>query len=116
MPACFLFGVAYGAQGLVLAWHIAAPALLIVTLAATLPVIRVSPVDLLRALFPTAVGCAAMAFVVWEAAEFVTAWPPLVQLVALGLIGAATYGVTLMLGWPQAVREAWGMLRKKPAS
>lgn len=116
MPACFFFGVAHAPQGLVQAWHLAAPALLLITLAATLPVIRVSPVDLLRALFPTAVGCAAMAFVVWEAARWLTPWPPLFQLAALGLIGAATYGATLMLGWPQAVREAWAMLRKKPAN
>lgn len=115
MPACFFFGVRHGAMGLVQAWHVAAPALLLVTLAATLPVLRVSPGDLLQALLPTAVGCAAMAFVVWEAEGLVAGWPALAQLGALGAIGAATYAATLMLLWPRVLREAWEMLRKKPA-
>lgn len=115
MPACYFFGVAHGPQGLVQAWHVAAPLLLLATLAATLPVVRVRPADLLHALAPTAVGCAVMALVVWQADRFLAVWPAWIHLAALGLIGAATYGATLMLFWPKTLREAWAMLRKKPA-
>jgi O-antigen/teichoic acid export membrane protein len=115
MPVCYFFGVSQGPQGLVHAWHIAAPLLLLATLTATLPVIRVRPGDLLHALLPTAIGCAAMALVVWEAAPFVVHWPALFQLASLGALGAASYGATLMLLWPETLREAWSMMRKKPA-
>lgn len=115
MPACYLFGVAHGPQGLVHAWHIAAPALLLATLAATLPMVRVAPGALLRALLPTAVGCAMMALPVWAAEPFTAAWAPPIRLAALGALGAAAYLATLLVLWPQVVRESWAMLRKKPA-
>lgn len=115
MPTCYFFGVAHGPQGLVQAWHIAAPTLLLATLSATLPAIRVRPADLLHALLPTAIGCAAMALVVWKAQGFVQIYSAPLQLAILGALGAVTYGATLMLLWPEVVQEAWSMLRKKPA-
>lgn len=115
MPACFFYGVAEGPQGLVGAWHIAAPLLLLATLAATLPAVGVKPADLLRALLPSAASCAVMALAVWEIEERITAWPAPLQLALLGLAGSAVYGLTLWLFWRKLVRDAWAMLRRKPA-
>src|SRR5690606_5504638 len=64
MPACFLIGVRAGVPGLVTAWQIATPLLLAVTLALTLPMIRVRLLDLFLALVPALVGCAVMAMAV----------------------------------------------------
>jgi O-antigen/teichoic acid export membrane protein len=64
MPLCFLYGVAHGAQGLVTSWQIAAPLLLVVTLAVTLPKIGARLSDLARSLIPVAVCCGVMAGVV----------------------------------------------------
>ena len=115
MPMCFFFAVARGPAGLVDAWHVAAPLLLAVTLAVTLPAIGARFRDLAVALAPAAVGCLAMALVVWgiELAE-----PPLpapILLLLLTAAGAATYAATLWLLWPSLIREGWAMLRKPKA-
>jgi len=60
MPLCFWYGSRSGAEGLVMAWHIAAPLLLAVTLALTLPAVGARLRDLAAALLPVVTGCAAM--------------------------------------------------------
>jgi O-antigen/teichoic acid export membrane protein len=116
MPVCFLFGVTHGPGGLVASWHVAAPLLLAVTLALTLPAIRVTLSDLIDALLPVAAGCAAMAIVVSLVKPLVTGLAPEAQLLALAVTGAATYGATLWLAWPAVLRDSWAMLRKPRAS
>ena len=49
MPVCYLLAADGGPQGLVNAWHIAAPLLLLVTLSVTLPAIGARLGDLVRA-------------------------------------------------------------------
>jgi O-antigen/teichoic acid export membrane protein len=112
MPVCFFFGVAWGPHGLMTAWQIAAPLLLLATLAATLPVIRVNPLDLVRALLPAACGCGMMALVVWLLDNRFLHLPAPLQLAALAAAGAAVYAGSLWLGWPDVVRDTWAMLRK----
>jgi O-antigen/teichoic acid export membrane protein len=116
MPVAFLVGVSHGAQGLVHAWWIAAPLLLAVTLALTLPAIGLRTADLLRALQPIAFACAAMAVVVVALRGTLAEMPAPVQLLALVPAGAATYGLVLWLGWPQVIRETLAMLRQRDAS
>lgn len=113
-PALFLIGIRFGPMGLVHAWWIAAPALLAITLALTLPVIEVRLRDLLAAVAPVAAACALMAAVVLAARGFVAGWYPIAQLAGLAAVGAAAYALTLWLAWPRIVRDAWAMLRRRP--
>lgn len=115
MPVCFFFGVAGGPQGLVDAWHVAAPLLLAVTLFATLPAIGARFRDLAAALAPVAVACLAMALAVRGMTLLLPALPAPLLLVLLAGMGAAVYGGTLWLLWPSLIREAWAMLRKPKA-
>jgi len=116
MPLCFLVGVRYGAQGLVHAWQVAAPLLLAVTLAATLPRIDARLRDLVAALLPVAVCCAVMAAAVLALIPLVAPLAAPARLVLLGGAGAAVYGVTLALGWSGLIRDSWSMLTGRPAS
>ena len=116
MPVCFLIGVRAGGPGLVAAWQVAAPLLLAVTLALTLPKIGVRLLDLAQALLPALVGCAAMAVVVTALDGWIAPLPAPLRLVLLAAAGAATYGATLLLLWPAVVRQTWDMVaRRRPA-
>jgi O-antigen/teichoic acid export membrane protein len=116
MPVAFFFGIAQGPLGLVTAWQIAAPLLLVATLAATLPAIGVGVIDLGRALLPAATGCAAMALAVMFLESRVLDLPPPLQLALLAPAGAAIYAATQWLCWPALIRESWAMLRKPRAT
>lgn len=113
-PSLFLIGINFGPMGLVHAWWIAAPALLAVTLALTLPAIGVHVRELLAALAPVAAACGLMAAMVLGLRASVENWEPLAQLAALATAGAAVYALTLWLAWPDIVRDAWAMLRRQP--
>lgn len=115
-PVLFLIGIRFGPMGLVHAWWVAAPALLAVTLALTLPAICVRLRDLLAAVAPAAAACALMAVAVLAMRGSVAGWYPIVQLAALGAAGALTYILTLWFVWPGVVRDAWAMLRRQPDS
>ncbi len=121
-PLAFLAGIngylgPEGAMGLVHAWWIAAPALLAITLAVTLPAIRVSLGQMLAELGPIAVATVTMAMFVYWASIQVTHWAPPLQLLVLVPLGAGTYGAILWLSRPHILRESMAMLRpaKTPA-
>lgn len=116
MPLCFLIGVRFGPQGLVHSWQIAAPALLAVTLALTLPAIGARLRDLVTALAPVAASCGLMAIAVLAARAMTGALSPPAQLAALVAAGGLTYCAALFALWPQIVRETWAMLRKQPVA
>lgn len=113
-PVLFLIGIRFGPMGLVHAWWIAAPTLLAVTLALTLPAIGVRLRDLLAAIAPVATASALMAAAVLAMRDSVAGWYPIAQLAALGAAGAVTYMLTLWFIWPGVVRDAWAMLRRQP--
>ena len=113
---CFLFGVGQGPMGLVHAWWIAAPLLLTVTLAMTLPHIGLAVAPLLRAAAPAATGCLAMALVVTGLRAILPDWHPAAVLVVLSLAGAATYVLSLFWFWRPVVVDSWTMLRQRPAA
>lgn len=118
MPACFLAGIAYGPQGLVTSWQVAAPLLLAITLALTLPAVGARAVDLLKALFPVASACGAMAvavLLVELAAKHWSAPAPLL-LTVYTAAGATVYLATLWMFWPQLIRDALAMLRSSRRS
>ncbi|WP_374408532.1 lipopolysaccharide biosynthesis protein [Pelagerythrobacter sp.] len=113
-PALFLIGIRFGPMGLVHAWWIAAPTLLAVTLALTLPAIGARLRDLVIAIAPAAAACALMALAVLAARGLVSGFHPVAQLAALAVLGATAYALTLWLACPAVVRDAWTMLRRQP--
>jgi O-antigen/teichoic acid export membrane protein len=113
MPVCFLYGAAQNdAMGLVNAWHIAAPLLLIATLLVTLPAIGARFGDLVRTLAPVAVACGGLAAVVAGLDTVLPAMPAPIHLGLLAAAGAAVYFAILWLFWPDILRSTWLMLRK----
>ncbi len=110
-PAVFLIGIAYGPMGLVHAWWVAAPTLLLATLALTLPVVGLSFARLMRELLPVILACAVMALVVAMANAGTRSLLPALQLLLVVPLGALAYGATIWFGWPALLRETWAMLR-----
>ncbi|TRD10883.1 lipopolysaccharide biosynthesis protein [Erythrobacter insulae] len=120
MPTAYIWGVNggffegdAGAIGLVHAWWVAAPALLTVTLAMTLPRIGVSPIALVKELTPIALACAAMAAAVVTVQHFAAFELPWADLFASAAVGALTYIATFWFGFRPLVRETWEMLRQR---
>ncbi len=112
-PVAFIYGVSGGPMGLVHAWWIAAPTLLICTLILTLPAINVRVLDLIKDISPVVCACAIMAFGVAGLKTQLSEVAAPLQLLALVPLGAALYCGALWLLWPHIVRETWAMLRQK---
>lgn len=110
-PLVFLIGIAYGPMGLVHAWWIAAPSLLLVTLALTLPAVGLSYGKLIAELAPVALACGVMALAVTMAQALVGPLAPPIELLLIVPIGALAYTATIWFGWPPLLRETWAMLR-----
>jgi O-antigen/teichoic acid export membrane protein len=119
MPTAYLIGVNgwiiagdAPAMGLVHAWWFAAPTLLLVTLAATLPRIGVSLFSLMRELMPIALACLAMAGAVIAAQHFTPMGAPLLDLAWNAAVGASVYAATFWFGFRPLVRETLALLRQ----
>ncbi|GMM93503.1 lipopolysaccharide biosynthesis protein [Qipengyuania sp. MTN3-11] len=110
---CFAFGAAYGPMGLVHAWWVAAPMLLAVTLALTLPRIGMAPSRLVAALAPAAIACGVMALAVTSVSALLPADPPWARLLVMVPVGAVAYVATIWFGWRDMVRDSWAMLRNR---
>ena len=112
-PLLFAWGVATGPIGLVHAWWVAAPALMVWTLGRTLPIVGLRVRELAAELAPVLVACAVMALAVGAVKATFTPLPPLGELALLVPIGALFYGATLWLFWPRVLRETWAMVRQR---
>ncbi len=113
MPCAFLWGAHQGTMGLVHAWWIAAPCLLLFTLTLTLPRIGVSPFALLRELLPIFVCVAVMAGSVILVQTYMRFDLAIADLALQAFVGAATYSATMWFVWPRLVKETWAILRPK---
>ncbi|MEL7189882.1 MAG: lipopolysaccharide biosynthesis protein [Pseudomonadota bacterium] len=111
--SCFAFGVSYGSEGLTYAWWIAAPTLLIITMALTLPALRLTIFDLFKAWLPAIVSTALMGMAVYFVLKAMPEWAPWWKLAAIIPVGALVYASALWVIWPQVVRDSWEMLRQK---
>ena len=115
-PVAFLIAISSGPIGLVHAWWVAAPLLLILTLRLTLPVIGLSFARLATQLAPVLIANAAMVAVVLASEYVFKPDSPLLELVLQGFVGAATYAAVLWFFWPHIITETWSMLRTRDAS
>jgi O-antigen/teichoic acid export membrane protein len=113
MPVGFLIGSKWGAMGLVHAWQAAAPLLLIVTLALTLPVIGVRWSEILRAIAPSMLAALVMAGVVHLAEMQIAGIPPGVELLALVILGAAVYGGLMWVFAKSMIAEAYTFVTRR---
>lgn len=91
MPMAFAVGIGWGVEGLAYAWLVAAPALLLVTLALTLPRIGVTPAQLVAAVVPPLIAAIAMAGVVLAVERALPPMPPALELAMIVAAGAALY-------------------------
>ncbi|MEM7781388.1 MAG: lipopolysaccharide biosynthesis protein [Pseudomonadota bacterium] len=112
-PALFVWGAQDGAIGLVHAWWVAAPLLCTITLVVTLPRIAVSAVELVEAVTPIALACAAMAVAVLLTQRMVEIDIPFIALALHASVGAGTYAATFWFGYRGIVRETWALLRNR---
>jgi len=99
-PAVFLIGIAYGPMGLVYAWWVAAPTLLLATLLLTLPAVGLTFGKLIAELLPVGLACAVMALAVTALKAAIGSAAPPMQLLLVVPFGALAYGATIWLGWP----------------
>lgn len=111
--ACFAAGAAFGPMGLVHAWWVAAPSLLLVTLALTMPRVGLRAGQLLAAVAPAAVACGVMALAVLAVETMLPAWPAWARLLVLVSSGAAAYCAAIWFGWREVVRDSWAMIRNR---
>lgn len=109
--ACFLVGVRHGPMGLVYAWWVAAPLLLIFTLALTMPKVGMKPSRFLAALLPALVATGAMAAIVVSVRAILPDWHSALRLVLLVAAGALAYAATIWFGWRGVVRDSIAMFR-----
>jgi O-antigen/teichoic acid export membrane protein len=113
MPICYFAFAHGGPMGMVRAWHIAAPLLLIATLAVTLPAIGAKFADLVVALVPVTVACAGMALAVHLLDGQISHQIAWLRLGILTLAGAVAYFAILWLLWPETLRSSLAMLRRE---
>ncbi len=112
-PLLFLAGIAAGPMGLVQAWWIGAPLLLLATLALTLPKVHLPATRLAGELLPIVLACGAMAAAVWAVGHAVASWSPFAQLLALVPAGIFSYLGALWIGRRDYLLDSWAMLRHR---
>jgi O-antigen/teichoic acid export membrane protein len=113
MPVAFYIGSFWGQMGLVHAWQVAAPALLIVTLALTLPVIGVARNQLSAAIAPSVFAALPMYAVARTMVAAMDGTAPILQLITVGSVGAAIYfGLTWIFARPM-LEELYTFVTKK---
>ncbi|MGN6269355.1 MAG: lipopolysaccharide biosynthesis protein [Sphingomonas sp.] len=114
LAAGFLIGVRFGPEGLAWAWIGAYPVFLIVSAAQSLPAIGLAPLALIRAILPPVFAAVAMALAVSLVDHVLPPLAPAPRLGALVIVGAATYGVWLVLFARDAARELMAIIRRRP--
>ena len=109
----FLIGVRYGATGLAASWIVAYPIYLAVSAWRSLPVIGVRARDLANAISTPLLASVAMALIVTLVDDVLPPMAPVAQLAILASVGAAGYGLWLMLFARDAVRELVSLVRNR---
>jgi O-antigen/teichoic acid export membrane protein len=114
LSSAFLVGVQYGLQGLAIAWLLAYPLYLAISLWRSLAVIGTTIAALAEAIAPALLCAAAMAVTVRLVDGALPPLAPLPRLAILVSVGALTYGGALLLFARGVVRELIAIVRKQP--
>ncbi|MEG3089071.1 lipopolysaccharide biosynthesis protein [Sphingomonas sp. PB4P5] len=114
MGTAFLIGVQYGLIGLAVAWILAYPIYLGISLWRALPVIGTTALALAEAIAPALLCAAGMALAVWRIDGALPILAPLPRLAILVGIGALFYGGALLLFARGVVRDLIAIVRKQP--
>ncbi len=112
MPCAYLIGVEFGPQGLVHAWQLAAPVLLAVTLALTLPAIGVRLGELAGALWPVIAATGVLAAVVMPLDHALVSLEPPLRLAGLVAAGGVSFVAALWFGWREVLLDTLAMIRR----
>ena len=115
LPCAFLAGIGWGVEGLAWAWVGGMASLLLITATLSLPVIRVTPRELVQAATPVAAAAGGMALLVWLTARVLPPTLPLLQLITLATVGLVVYPALLALIAPSRLLEAWELIRYRRA-
>lgn len=115
LPLAFLIGVQGGVIGLATGWLAGMILLTLVSAARALPVIGTPGLALARAIAPGLLASAAMAALVLAVDAMLPILPPAARLGVLAATGAVAYAALLWFFARSLVREAWSLLRKRPA-
>jgi O-antigen/teichoic acid export membrane protein len=112
-PLLFASTVDQGLNGLVHAWWIGTPLLLLTTLLFVLPKVALPWQRLVHEMLPILLASGVMALAVWLARDWVIAWPPLAQIAVLVPLGGASYLATLYLVARTYLEDSWAMIRQR---
>ncbi len=110
---CFYFGAKWGVPGLVNAWQVAAPGLLVITLALTLPVIKISALCLIRSILPSTFAGIAMYAVVTYVQSLVAHMTPLAELAVLIPLGGVVYLGLIWIFAREMIEDLYQFVTKK---
>jgi O-antigen/teichoic acid export membrane protein len=114
MPCAFFFGIRWGVQGLALAWTVAAPLLLAITITISLPHIGMPFSALLTAVKPAIGAAIPMAVTVWlieRQLQGAIAAP--IELALLVGAGASIYVGLLYFFARQTLDDLWRLITKR---
>ncbi len=104
MPPAFFVGVQWGLQGVAWAYVIAYPIAMLPGLIISNRLLQISWLQFFSGMVPAAIGCTAMASIVWIADRTVLQeWQSEPRLAANVLLGAATYIAVLAIAFRQRV-------------
>lgn len=115
-PLLFAFAVKGGVMGLVHAWWIGTPTLLLTTLFFILPKVGLRWRALAAEMAPVLLASGIMALAVWLARGLVAGWPPVAQLAVLVPLGGIAYLATLAVVAKRYLTESWDMIRHREIS
>ncbi len=111
LPCAFLVGIGWGVEGLAWAWAGGMAVLLLITATLSLPVIRVTPRDLVAAGLPVIVAAGGMAVLVSAMDRMLPPTAAPLRLATLAGIGLFAYPALMALFAPGRLREAWVLIR-----
>lgn len=112
-PTLFALTVDRGVMGLVHAWWIGTPTLLIATLYFILPRVGLAWSALVRTMLPVLLASGVMALALWGVRDLTVGWLPIAQLALLVPLGGVAYLATLALVAPAYLTETWSMARQR---
>jgi O-antigen/teichoic acid export membrane protein len=119
MPPLFFIGAQWGLVGVALAWVVGTPIYMASKIRYACRITEMRYRDYMASLLPATSGVVVMSAFVFAAMRLTDQLPALVQLMVAILVGAAAYGLAILLLHGRRVRALWGAvtaLRARPSA